>query len=154
MATETVRTVGSGAPRVLRAAAGWWAVAVAAGAFETALAATSALRNGDDTPAVVAAQVAVRVVVFGVAALLVRQLLRGSNGARLTLTALLSVLGLASLLVGPVQWLADGHAVGDAFRDLHVADALFGASRTVHMVAVVVATVLMYRPAANRYLTR
>jgi hypothetical protein len=41
----------------------------------------------------------------------------------------------------------------EAFRDLSVYDVTFGASRLVHVLAVIFATIFMYQRSANRYIT-
>ena len=76
----------------------------------------------------------------------------GRNAARIALTIGLSVLGLLSLLIAPIEWLTTGRQIGEALRQLSVYDATFAASRVVHVLAVVAATVLMYRPSTSRYL--
>lgn len=81
-----------------------------------------------------------RVLVFAVATWLTLHLLKGSNAARIALTVLLSVLGLASLLIGPIQWLMAGQAPLEALRNLTLPAALFGVSRVVHVLAVLAAT--------------
>jgi hypothetical protein len=128
-----------------------WLVAVAAGAFETALAVTSSMTSGrpaGDLPV----QVALRLAVFAAAGWLVLQLLAGRRWARTVLTVLLSCLGLASLLIGPIEWLAAGHAPSEALHGLTATGALFGTSRVLHVLAVLTATVAMFRPAASGYL--
>jgi hypothetical protein len=80
------------------------------------------------------------------------QLWRGKGAARIALTVMLSVLGLASLLIGPVQWLTAGHSWTEMFAGVSVYDATFAVSRLVHMSAVITATILMYRRSVNRYI--
>jgi hypothetical protein len=45
----------------------------------------------------------------------------------------------------------EGHAVSEAFANLNLASAAFMLSRAVHMVAVVVATALMFVPMSNDF---
>lgn len=141
-------------PRSLTIAGGCWLVAIGAGAFETVLAAAHALITAEMTASTVLAQVLFRLLVFTLACWLTRQLLRGRNSARIALTVLLSVLGLLSLLIAPIEWLTEGHPVMDALRHLDAYDVAFRGSRVVHVLAVLVATVAMYRPEASRYISR
>lgn len=137
------------APTAVRAAFALWLTAVAAGVFETVLAVAGAAADGSADG--IAFGLALRMAVFSAAVLVAVRMRRGANWARLTLAGGLGVLGTLSLVVGPVQWLADGHTPGAAFRDLNVLDVLFGASRVLHLVAVLTAVVLMFRPAANAW---
>ncbi|MFE0107061.1 hypothetical protein [Streptomyces sp. NPDC059009] len=145
------------APAPVHAAFVLWLVAVAAGAFETVVAVVDRATGADGSLGSLgslAGGVALRMAVFSAAVLLAVQLRRGRNWARCALTVGLGVFGALSLVIGPVQWLADGHGVGDAVTDLSVADVLFGASRVLHLAAVLTAVVLMFRPAANAYFKR
>ncbi|ATL31861.1 hypothetical protein [Streptomyces formicae] len=139
------------APTAVRAAFALWLTAVAAGAFETVLAVIRAVTEGDGSGGGIAGGIALRMAVFSAAVLVAVRMRRGANWARLTLAGGLGVLGTLSLVVGPVQWLADGHAPGDVFRDLNALDVLFGASRVLHLAAVLTAVALMFRPAANAW---
>jgi hypothetical protein len=125
-----------------------WLAAVAAGVCETALHALNA-ENFD-----AAVQVPVRAVVYVLATVVILQLRRGRNWARITLTVLLGGLGLFSLLAEPVSWLVAGGSP-DAF--LAAADGVtlaVVALRVLHIGAVLAALVLMYTPAANRFFGR
>jgi len=147
-----VRTVPPDLPRSLVVAGRCWFVAIGAGVFETVLATCHALLTAELTVPAVAAQVSIRLVVFAVAGWLTLQLWNGRNAARIALTVVLSVLGLLSLLIGPVEWFTAGHQLREALAQLSGYDVTFAASRVVHVVAVIAATVLMYRPSANRHL--
>jgi hypothetical protein len=68
----------------------------------------------------------------------------------LTVPALvLGGLGVASLLIGPVGWLAAGNGPGDL--DLAPLEWVFAASRVVHVAAVLAATASMFTPEARAY---
>ena len=138
-------------PRSVTIAGGCWLVAIAAGAFETVLAAVHAVITDELPMSSVLAQVLARLLVFTLACWLTQQLLRGRNAARIALTVLLSVFGLLSLLIGPVEWLADGHRTADAFRQLDAYDVTFAVSRLLHVLAVIAATIAMYRSGASRW---
>jgi hypothetical protein len=138
------------APRAVRLSAVLWSVAMAAGVFETCLVVFSADRIGGD----IVAGALFRVAVFALAALLIVRLRGGRNWARLALTVMLSGLGLLSLVIGPVEWLADGNSLPAAIERMTVLSGTFALSRIVHIVAVPAATVLMYRPAANVWFRR
>lgn len=139
------------APQAVHAAFALWITAVAAGVFETVLAVAGLIADGDTSAGEIAGGLLLRMTVFSAAVLIAVQLRRGRNWARLTLAVVLGLFGTLSLVIGPVQWLADGHSPADAFTDLGVVDALFGASRVLHMSAVLGAMVLMFRPAANAW---
>ncbi|MGH2611158.1 MAG: hypothetical protein ACRDHF_18920 [Tepidiformaceae bacterium] len=122
-----------------------WLVAIAAGLFETLVIVIAS----DESGAGLAAGVIVRVAVFALAVYLAVRMRAGQNWARIALTGLLGVLGLLSLLIGPVTWLIDGNTLSDL--DLSTSETLFAISRVVHVVSVVLAVTLMYLPAANRW---
>ncbi|MFE6160280.1 hypothetical protein ACFQ7F_15365 [Streptomyces sp. NPDC056486] len=139
------------APPPVHAAFALWITAVVAGLFETVLMVGRLVADGDTSAGELAGGLLLRMTVFSAAVLLAVQLRRGRNWARLTLAVGLGVLGTLSLVIEPVRWLADGHTLGDAFRDLGAVDVLFGASRVLHLSAVLGATVLMFGPTANAW---
>ncbi|QUI34828.1 MULTISPECIES: hypothetical protein [Streptomyces] len=139
------------APDVVRGAFALWLTAVAAGVFETVLAMVRALTEADASTGGLAAGLALRVAVYSAAVLVAVRMRRGANWARLALAGVLGVLGTLSLVIEPVRWLADGHTPGEAFRHLDAVDVLFGASRVLHLAAVLAAVTLMFRPAANTW---
>ena len=141
------------APASLKQAVTLWLVAIGAGLFETILVVANVLW-GDGTMANgegLNAGVTVRLVIFGAMTLVALQVRLGKNWARWTIGISLGVFGLLSLVIQPVSWLMEGHAVSKAFANLNLASAVFMLSRAVHMVAVVVATVLMFVPTSNNY---
>ncbi|MER5253545.1 hypothetical protein [Streptomyces sp. NPDC002855] len=140
----------SATPPPVLAAFALWITAVVAGFFETVLMVGGLMADGDTSAGEIAGGLLLRMAVFSAAVLVAVQLRRGRNWARLTLAMGLGVLGTLSLVVEPVRWLAD-HPLGDAFRDLGAVDVLFGASRVLHLSAVLAATALMFRPTANAW---
>ncbi|WP_211247344.1 hypothetical protein [Cryptosporangium arvum] len=98
-----------------------------------------------------AAGLGVRAVVYTVVLLVVARFWRGRNWARLTLAVGLGVVGMLSLVLEPVSWLADGHSLADALSEGGLALALTIAIRALHVAAVLVGLALMFRPEANRY---
>ena len=76
---------------------------------------------------------------------------RGRNTVRWTLAVLLGVVGTASLVVEPLTWLATGASPVAYLADAGVPDLAVVVLRIVHLVAVVVALVLMFRPEANAF---
>ncbi|UFQ19177.1 MULTISPECIES: hypothetical protein [Streptomyces] len=139
------------APASVRAAFALWLTAVAAGVFETVLALIGAAADGDASLGDLSGGLALRVAVYSAVVLVAVRMRRGGNGARLALAGVLGVLGTLSLLIEPVQWLADGHSLGAAFRGLGAVDVMFGASRALHVAAVLAAVALMFRPSANAW---
>jgi hypothetical protein len=65
------------------------------------------------------------------------------------LSVLYGGFGTLSLVIGPVTWLADGGSPADAMAAADLGSALFGASRFVHLAAIMAALILMFHPAAN-----
>jgi hypothetical protein len=140
-------------PTSLQRAVTLWLLAIGAGVFETILVVANVLwgdgnlANGESLNA----GVAVRLVIFVAMTLVALQLRLGKNWARWTIGIVLGVFGLLSLLIQPISWLMDGHAVSEAFAHLNLASAAFMLSRAVHMVTVVAATVLMFVPTSNKF---
>jgi hypothetical protein len=126
-------------------------VAVAAGVFETILAVIDLSSQGSGSAGGIIAGLAVRLVVFTTAIYLAIQLRLGKNWARISLAILLGVVGTLSLVIGPIQWLMEGHSLSAAIADAEALTLLFASSRVVHLAAVVAAMVLMFRPVANTY---
>ena len=140
-------------PASLQQAVTLWLLAIGAGVFETILVVAnviwgdSTMANGEGLNAVVA----VRLAIFVAMTLVALQVRRGKNWARWSIGILLGVFGLLSLVIQPVSWLMEGHAVGEALASLTLASGAFMLSRAVHMVTVVAATVLMFVPTSNNF---
>ncbi len=126
-----------------------WLVAIAAGVFETTLIAAGSTLDGD-----LLAGVAFRCAVFGGAAFAAVRMRAGRRWARVTLTAVLGILGTLSLVIAPVMFIVDGQSIFDALADAGTRTLLFGASRGIHVIAVLSAVGCMFRPAANTYFHR
>lgn len=148
-ATRTATSALDLAPREVRWSATMWVLAVAAGIFETLVVIVDTLVHHDMSAGALITGVGVRLVVFAVAIVLIMKMRRGANWARWTLAFLLGVIGLGSLLIGPVEWLAAGHTLSDLHLDLK--NILFGVSRIIHVIAVITGLVLMFTATANRW---
>jgi hypothetical protein len=140
-----------GTPRDVQAAFLLWLAAVALGGFETALAVIDAVSGGLGAGPGILVGVAIRLLVFTVAVYLIACMRLGRNWARVTLAILLGGIGLLSLLIGPVIWLAEGHSVGAFVADADLLTTVFALSRVGHVACVIAALVLMFRPPANAY---
>ncbi|GIH17449.1 hypothetical protein Raf01_56210 [Rugosimonospora africana] len=127
---------------------------MAAGAAESVLAVTHAVRQDQFGPSLWA-DVGLRLVVYSVALALTVHFARGRRWARTALTVLLTGVGLASLVVPAVMSLLDGQSVTEALSGEtgRIAWA-FVAVRLLHIACVVVASVAMYTPSANRHFAR
>ncbi len=136
-------------PAPVRGAFALWATAVAAGVVETVLAVGGMVADGSASAAGIAVGVAVRVVVFAAALLVAVRMRRGHHWARIALVLGLGVVGTASMVIGPVRALLRGDSLGSALAEAGAVELLFGASRVVHVAAVLTAVVLMFLPAAN-----
>jgi hypothetical protein len=120
-----------------------WLGAIAAGVVETAV--------WVGTESWSFAEVALRAAIYCAAVCVFVLMRAGRNWARLVLTVMLGVIGTLSLVIEPVAWLVDGNSLGDAIARADGTDWAIALSRGAHLAAVVVAVVLMYVPAANRY---
>ncbi|WP_237773513.1 hypothetical protein, partial [Streptomyces luteocolor] len=142
------------APAAVRASYALWLTAVAAGLFGTVLAVAGAVADGDASFAAVGGGPALHMAVFSAVVLLAVRMRRGSRGARAALACGSGVLGTLALAAGPVRWLADGPALGEAFRDVGVVDVLTGGGRVLLGAAGLTALVLMFHPTANSWFRR
>lgn len=134
------------APATVRVAFVSWLAAVGAGVLETLL-----VVIGSDVRAGLVTGLAIRAVVFVTAVVVAWQMLAGRRWARLALAAGLGVVGLSSLVADPVTWLAEGNSVATLLADSTAVDLLFGAVRSIHIVAVLSATALMFTPPSNAW---
>lgn len=146
MATElSLRdAVNAGPPLAARWATLLWLLAVGTGVVETVIAVGGALADGAGWSGTVA-QVAPRVLIYGGLFVVIdRYFRRGQAWSRWLLTFGLGVLGLASLLIGPIQWLVNGADFGSlSWQPGFVA---FAAARTLHILAVLGALALTHHP--------
>lgn len=138
-------------PAPVRTAFALWVTAVAAGAFETVLAVGRMLADSSGSGGGVAAGLAIRLPVFTAALLAARQMRRGRNWARIALALGLGVLGTASMVLQPIQALAQGRSLSWELAQAGPLDVVFGASRALHVGSVLSAVVLMFLPAANAF---
>ncbi len=97
------------------------------------------------------ANIAVRLVVYTFAAVLIVSFQRGRRRARTAPTVLLTVIGPASLVVPAVLAMAAGQTVARALSDGGELGWAFIAVRLTHICCVVAASVLMFTTSANRY---
>ncbi|GAA1597457.1 hypothetical protein GCM10009789_59250 [Kribbella sancticallisti] len=140
-------TVGSGPPDPVRAATAAWFLAVGAGVAESVLGVISA----DSMPwQALVAQIALRTVVYGGLFVVIDRYFRhGRNWSRHLLGVGLGIVGMATLLVGPIGWFLDDGDFGAL--DLTPAFVAFAVIRGVHVMVVITGVVLMYQPEANRW---
>lgn len=123
---------------------------MAAGVFESILAVIRAVNAGEIGPNIWIG-LAVRLVVYALATALIVNLWNGRRWARAALTILLSIIGLASLIVPAAIAMASGQAFVQAFGGDGTWGWIFLAVRLTHIACVVGATVLMFTRSANRY---
>jgi hypothetical protein len=138
--TTPVRSV----PGPVRLAVAAWLTAIGAGVGATLVRlALPEPPTGDE--------LAVRFGIYTALALFVLALRSGRNAVRIALTVLLGAVGLLSLLVDPAGWVAAGGSVMGFLAAADVATWAVVLIRGLHVAAVVVALVAVYRPAANAY---
>jgi uncharacterized membrane protein YidH (DUF202 family) len=146
-------TAASGPPVTARASAGTWFLAVGAGVAESVLGVIGVLSSDDIPWAALVAQIALRTIVYGGLFVVVDKFFRqGRNWSRTLLAVALGIVGMATLVAGPIGWLA-GDRDFDAL-DLDAGFFAFAVIRSVHVMAVIAAIVLMYQPESNRWFRR
>jgi hypothetical protein len=147
-----------GVPKEVQASFLLWLSVVAAGVLETiirvidALPIDSALGSGGETDVTgVISNVVIRVIVYTLVVYIITRMRLGKSWARLALAVLLGVIGTLSLVIDPISWLAGGNSLSEVFKEANLLFFLIAPIRTVHLVAVIAALVLMFLPAANTY---
>ena len=95
--------------------------------------------------------VVIRVIVYTLVVYIITRMRLGKRWARMTLAMLLGVIGTLSLVIDPISWLAGGNSLSEVFKEANLLFFLIAPIRTVHLVAVIAALVLMFLPAANTY---
>ena len=140
-------------PETVKHAALLWTTAVAAGIVETVLAVSEiAMASGIDGG--VWMNVGLRSVVYIGALVLVAFFTRGKRWARVSLAVLLSVIGLASMVVPAAAQIGDGDSFLVAFGGDGEFAIAFMVVRLLHIAAVATATIVMFSPSANRYFSK
>lgn len=150
--TTTVMRTADLPPAQLQLSVVCWVGAVSAGGVESVVHTAQAFTSGSTSVFTVLAQLLVRATLYAGVLAVVAQLWQGRNWARWTLAVLLGGVGTASLVAGPVSWLADGHRLGDLAPD--AAFFTVAGVRLLHLMAIWAAVVLMFQPATNAYLRR
>ncbi|MEV6414838.1 hypothetical protein [Kribbella sp. NPDC051718] len=136
-------------PVRVRAATAAWFLAVGAGVAESVLGVIGAFDGSMAWPALVA-QIAFRAIVYGGLFVVIDRYFRlGRNWSRQLLAVLLGVIGLATLVIRPIQWLLTNGDFGAI--DVSAELVAFAVIRSVHVMAVITGVVLMYQPEANRW---
>lgn len=144
-------------PDSVRQSALLWTTAVAAGVIETVLAVSeAALDAGLDAglDSGVYLNIGVRALVYAGAMALVFAFAGGRRWARTGLAVLLSVIGLASMVVPAAVELADGAPLIPAVGGDGEFALAFFVTRLAHIAAVLIATGLMFSKSANRYFAK
>lgn len=121
-----------------------WLTAVAAGVAEALV---RIVLPDPPTPG----QLTARFAIYAVIVALVLALRTGRNAVRWALAVLLGGFGTVSLVIEPLSWLLAG---GSPTAFLTTADGstlLVTGLRIVHLVAVLAALILMFRPRANEF---
>ena len=147
-----------GVPKEVQASFLLWLTAVAAGVLETIIRIIDASAigwvsgSGGETDVTgLISGVVIRVIVYTLVVYIVTRMRLGKSWARLTLAALLGVIGTLSLVIDPISWLAGGNSLSEVFTEADLLFFLIAPIRTVHLAAVIAALVLMFLPSANTY---
>ncbi|GAB3734985.1 hypothetical protein [Nocardiopsis nanhaiensis] len=140
-------------PNPVRWATVLWAVAIAAGITETSLAVAPGLADGGAVPWLA---LVTRALLYTFSALLVAWFAQGYRWARVTLVVLMTGVGLAGVLVSMGTGVLSGLGVfvGLGYEGHGIALFVRIAHTLVYAVAVVVATVMVFLPATNRYFAK
>jgi hypothetical protein len=118
-----------------------WLLAVAAGVVETVI------HVADAPMHTLVTQIAVRTLVYGALFVVIDRFFRhGVPWSRYLLAGLLGTVGLASLLIAPVQWLLDPTPI-----DWSPGFLAQAATRTLHISAVLAALFLTFQRDTNRW---
>ncbi|MFB9660749.1 hypothetical protein ACFQS3_16660 [Glycomyces mayteni] len=137
-------------PQSVTNAALLWTTAVVAGVIEAVFVVSQTAQDTGLDSGVWTA-VAVRGLIYLAVMALIVVFATGRRWARWALAGLLSVIGLASLVVEPAQQLMDGAPFLEAFGgDGRLMMGIFVA-RMLHVAAVLTATIVMFSPSANAY---
>src|SRR5215204_7667725 len=147
-----------GVPKEVQASFLLWLTAVAAGVLETIIRVIDALAMGwasgsggeTDVTGVISG-VVIRMIVYTLVVYIITRMRLGKRWARITLAVLLGGIGTLSLVIDPISWLAGGNSLSEVFKEANLLFFLIAPIRTVHLVAVIAALVLMFLPAANTY---
>ncbi|MGI5245027.1 hypothetical protein [Dactylosporangium sp. CA-139066] len=126
-----------------------WVGAVAAGAVETvAVVGGGEAGSGRD----VAVGVGVRCLAYALVLGLAFLMRGGTRWARIVLALGLGILGTLSLVMEPIEWLADdNNSIKTLFAEVDGWWWVAAAARGGHILAVWGAVALMFTTAANRY---
>jgi hypothetical protein len=139
-------------PLAVRGATTVWFTAVGAGVAESVLGVLGAIADGTSILGLLV-QIAFRAIVYGGLFVVIDRYFRpGVPWSRWLLTGLLGTVGIASLLVGPIDWLRHNGDFGTL--DWSASFIAFAAIRCVHVTAVISAIVLSFHPDANRWFSR
>jgi hypothetical protein len=137
-------------PETVKHAALLWTTAIAAGIVETVLAVCEIARDsGIDVG--VWMNIGLRSVVYIGSFVLVANLVRGRRWARASLAVLLSVIGLAAMVVPSAMQMADGASLVSAVGGDGDFTIAFFAVRLAYIAAVLLATGLTFSPSAKHY---
>ena len=142
-------------PKEVQASFLLWLTAVAAGVVETLIRVIYSLfvSSGSGGEADVTGM-AIRVIVYIVAVYIIVQMRLGKRWARLSLAVLLGGIGILSLVVDPISWLAGGNSLSEVFKEADLLFFIIAPIRVIHLAAVVTALVFMFLPSANTYFRR
>ena len=136
----------SHAPTPVRWSTFAWLAAIGLGIIETILLLTT---TSPDTGGAIT-MIAIRTIVSVVMTFVILRMARSNNWARIVLAILLGGLGLFSLVADPIEWLMQGHSIGQTLAAI-TTNPVFSGVRTLHIIAVLTGLVTMFLPSAATY---
>lgn len=141
---RAVSRPGRAVPRPVSLSIAGWLTAVAAGVAE------SLVRLVLPEPPT-SGELAGRAAIYAAVVALVLALRTGRNSVRWLLAVLLGGLGTTSLVIEPVSWLLGGGSVGQFLAGATAPMLVAAGLRVGHLLAVLTALILMFRPAASAF---
>ncbi|WP_028776588.1 hypothetical protein [Shimazuella kribbensis] len=138
-------------PKEIQRAYLFWILAIASGMAETIFVVTDSLLKHSTSIQSLFMGILVRGVIYTIFILVTIQMRKQKNWARIVLAIGLGIVGTLSLIMDPITWLMEGHAISEAFVGMDVLTVLFTLSRIIHILCVFIALFWMFQPNANQY---
>ncbi len=126
-------------------------IALLAGVGEALLHAAAELEHGNPEIGSLATGLGVRATIYLLVGVVALRMRAGNRVARTTLAVGLGTVGLASLIIEPLAATLSANGFGELIDGITVNSAAIALLRIVHVVAVLIALISMYRYDARLY---